>query len=63
MADRDEAWPSEEEIEAQRRAAWRSLPAEQKLDWLEYFVGGLMAARAAGPIRPGDERPEPEGND
>ncbi|MBW2619468.1 MAG: hypothetical protein JRC92_11395 [Deltaproteobacteria bacterium] len=50
-----EIWPTEEEIEAERRAAWQALSAEERLDFLEHFISGLLAAREKGPIGPKDE--------
>jgi len=59
VADPSGTWPSQEEIEARSRAAWAALPAEEKLEYLEHVVSGLLAARAAGPKRPG-EADEPD---
>lgn len=55
MTDPTKYWPTEEEIEAQQTAAWRALSAEEKLDFLEHFASGLLAAREKGPVGPKDE--------
>ncbi|MBW1713752.1 MAG: hypothetical protein JRJ59_11450 [Deltaproteobacteria bacterium] len=60
MADQLDQWPDEEEIKARELAAWQALSAQDKLDFLERFVSGLLAARQKSPLKGGDDEPNQE---
>jgi hypothetical protein len=63
MPDPSGEWPSEKELEAQARAAWARLSAEEKLELMEHVVSGMLSARESFQNQEGRGRAEREPKD
>lgn len=47
MTDQAQPWPTEAEIEADRRRRWRALSPEERLEFLENFTSQVTEMRLA----------------